>query len=201
MAQTVLRHAHSDIDPTEVPRSWRRAHARFLDRHRDVLVTCGPIYRENGAPAGCLYQTDLPGTVPAAVAAFLAEDPFALAGIYQSDTVGDWHCVLPYRLPTMPPRPGLFGSFFHGIGKPNITESRNTIVPAHRAHLQQKDASNCPVARLSDRFRRQTWLGSAIVYGFPDRAACDAFFRDEPYCVNGLYQRIDAYNWRRGLWR
>jgi uncharacterized protein len=197
MAQTVLR--HSDIDPTEVPRSLREAHARFLGRYRDVLVTYGPIYRANGAPAGYVYQTDLPGTVSEAVAVFLAEDPFALAGITQSDTVSDWHCALPHRLATMPPRPGLAGFFFHGIGKPGITGFRNTIVPAHRAHLQQKDASNCLSRGYLTDVGGKTWMGSAMVCEFPDRAALDDFFRDEPYCVNGIYERVDIYDWRRGV--
>jgi uncharacterized protein YciI len=38
-----------------------------------------------------------------------------------------------------------------------------------------------------------------MIYEFPDRAALDEFFREEPYCVNGLYQRIDIYRWQRGV--
>jgi uncharacterized protein YciI len=199
MAQTLVRYSHADKDPTEVARSLREAHARFLGRYRDVLVTYGPIYRGNGAPAGYLYQTDMPGTVPAAVAEFLAEDPFAGAGLYQSDWVSDWHCGLPHRLPTMPPRPGLAGFFFHGIGKPGITELRNTLAPLHRAYLQPKAASNCLSTGYLTDAGGKTWMGSATVYEFPDRAAFDSFFRDEPFCVNGLYERIDTYGWRRGV--
>jgi len=36
------------------------------------------------------------------------------------------------------------------------------------------------------------------VYEFENREALQHFFRDEPYCVNGLYERIDLYDWRRG---
>ena len=43
------------------------------------------------------------------------------------------------------------------------------------------------------------WLGSAMVYEFESRAALDDFFRDEPYCTNGIYQRIDIYDWQRGV--
>ena len=91
------------------------------------------------------------------------------------------------------------GFFFHGIGKPGITAFRNTIVAAHRAHLQQRDASNC-LSRgyLTDAGGRE-WLGSAMVYEFENRAALDDFFRDEPYCTNGIYQRIDIYDWQRGV--
>jgi hypothetical protein len=32
-----------------------------------------------------------------------------------------------------------------------------------------------------------------MVYGFESRAALDDFFRDEPYCTSGIYDRIDIY--------
>jgi uncharacterized protein YciI len=196
MAQVIIR--HSTVDLIGLPKSLRDDHARFLGRWREALVTYGPIFR-GAAPVGYLYQTDLPGKVPGAVAQFTAEDPVALAGVYEGDAVSDWHCALATRLPTAPPRPGLKGFFFHGIGKPGITEFRNTIVPAHRAHLQQKDASNCLARGYLTDAGGTEWLGSAMVYEFESRAALDDFFRDEPYCTGGIYQHIDIYDWRRGV--
>jgi len=104
----------------------------------------------------------------------------------------------PTRQAVAPVRSGLKGFFFHGIGKPGITEFRNTIVPAHRTHLQQKDPSNCLSRRYLTDGGGQVWLGSAMVYEFESRAALDDFFRDEPYCTNGIYQKIDIYDWQRG---
>jgi len=198
MAQVIIR--RSTVDLIGLPKSLCADHADFLARWRGALVTYGPIFR-GAAPAGYLYQTDLPGNVPEAVADFLAEDPFALGGIYQADELGDWHCALATRQPVAPPRPGLWGFFFHGTAKPGITDFRNTIVPAHRAHLQQKDASNC-LSRgyLTDAGGKQ-WLGSAMVYEFESRAALDDFFRTEPYCNNAIYERIEIYDWRRGTMR
>ena len=43
------------------------------------------------------------------------------------------------------------------------------------------------------------WLGSAMVYEFESRAALDDFFKDEPYCTHGIYQKIDIYDWQRGV--
>ena len=65
--------------------------------------------------------------------------------------------------------------------------------------MQQRDESNC-LSRgyLTDSGGRE-WLGSAMVYEFDSRAALDDFFRDEPYCTNGIYQRIDIYDWQRGI--
>jgi uncharacterized protein len=200
MAQVVIR--RSTIDLGGLPPTLRAEHARFLRNWRDVLVTYGAIFRgpisEGGAAAGYVYQTDLPGHAPEAVARFIAEDPLAAHGVVEADEISDWHCALPTRQPTAPPRPGLRGFFFHGIGKPGITELRDTIVPAHRAHLQPKDASNCLARGYLTDAGGKTWLGSAMVYEFADRAALDDFFRDEPYCTNDIYQQIDIYDWRRG---
>jgi uncharacterized protein len=195
MAQVVIR--RSTIDLGGLPRTMRLEHARFLRNWRDALVTFGAIFRGD-APAGYLYQTDLPGHASDAVGRFMAEDPLAANGVVEADEVSDWHCALLTRQPTASPRPGFRGFFFHGIGKPGITAFRNTLVPAHRAHLQPMDAAHC-LARgyLTDTGGR-VWLGSAMVYEFPSRAALDDFFRDEPYCTNGIYQTIDIYDWRRG---
>jgi len=196
MAQVIIR--RSTVDLVGLPRSLREDHAHFLAQWRAALVTYGPIFR-GAAPAGYLYQTDLPGNVPEAVARFIAEDPFALAGIYEEDVVGDWHCALATRQATAPPRPGLQGFFFHGTAKPGITDFRNTIVPAHRAHLQQKDSSNCLARGYLTDVGGKTWLGSAMVYEFESRAALDDFFRGEPYCTNGIYERVEIYDWQRGV--
>jgi len=196
MAQVIIRRSSADL--IGLPKSLCADHARFLAQWRDALVTYGPLFR-GAAPAGYLYQTDLPGDVPEAVARFIAEDPFALAGIYEEDVVGDWHCALATRQATAPPRPGLQGFFFHGTAKPGITDFRNTIVPAHRAHLQQKDSSNCLARGYLTDVGGKTWLGSAMVYEFESRAALDDFFRGEPYCTNGIYERVEIYDWQRGV--
>jgi uncharacterized protein YciI len=196
MAQVIIR--RSTIDLGGLPRSLRADHARFLGQWREALVTYGPIFRGE-APAGYLYQTDLPGNLPEAAARFMEEDPLAMHGVVESDEAGDWHCALATRQPAAPSRPGLKGFFFHGIGKPGITDFRNTIVAAHRAHLQQRDASNCLARGYLTDAGGKAWLGSAMVYEFESCAALDDFFRTEPYCTNGIYERIDIYDWQRGV--
>jgi hypothetical protein len=196
MAQVIIR--RSTIDLVGLPKSLRSDHARFLANRRDVLVTYGPIFRA-AAAAGYLYQLDLPGNAAEAVGGFLAEDPLAVNGVIEADELSDWHCALATRLPTAPPRPGLQGFFFHGVGKPGITELRNTLVPAHRAHLQPKDATNCLSRGYLTDAGGKEWLGSAMVYEFESRAALDDFFRDEPYSTGGIYQRVDIYDWQRGV--
>jgi uncharacterized protein YciI len=195
MAQVVIR--RSTIDLGGLPKTMRAEHARFLRNWRDVLVTYGAMFRGE-APAGYLYQTDLPGPMPDAFARFVAEDPLTAHGVVEEDEIGDWHCALATRQPTAPPRPSLRGFFFHGIGKPGVTDLRNTIMPAHRVHLQPKDADHCLARGYLTDAGGKVWLGSAMVYEFENRAALDQFLCDEPYCANRLYQKIDIYDWRRG---
>jgi uncharacterized protein YciI len=181
-----------------LPASLREAHAAFLCERRDALVTFGPIRHADGTPAGYAYQTDYRGTSVEPMLVFLRDDPLTKAGVVHGSIARGWRCALKHRQPAMPERPGLRGFFFFGIGKPNITAKRNSIVEAHRAHLMQVDESNC----LSRGFLTDTgateWLGSAMVYEFADRAALEEVFAAEPYCTHGIYERIVVFDWQRG---
>jgi uncharacterized protein YciI len=196
LGQVALQFATVDLSALEKP--LRDAHARFLGKNKDVLVTFGPIGHADRTPAGYAYQTDFPGTAVEALRGFLSEDPFAKAGLYRTARIKGWRCALGHRQATMSPRPELQGFFFYGIGKQNVTERRNTLVDLHRAHLMPKDDSNC-VSRggLTDE-SGASWLGSAMVYEFPDRESFDEFFKVEPFCTNGLYEHIDIFHWQRG---
>jgi len=196
MAQVAIR--FSDKDLGALPADVREAHRQFLKRHENVLVSYGQIRHEDGRPAGYVYQVDLPGFDPASLKTFLAEDPFDEAGVYTSTLTRGWRCGLEMRLPSAPSRPGLKGFFFHGIGKPNMTAKREEIVADHVKHLNMVDATNCLARGPFTNLEGKTWEGSAMVYEFENRDALWAFFKNEPYCTNGLYERIDLYDWQRG---
>ncbi len=36
------------------------------------------------------------------------------------------------------------------------------------------------------------WKGSALVMDFPDRAALDEYLNNEPYVVEGVWQKIEV---------
>jgi uncharacterized protein YciI len=196
VAQVALQ--FSTVDFSTVARSLREEHARFLRTQKDALVTFGPIRDSDGTPAGYAYQTDFPGTSAEPIRKFLSEDPFANAGLYRSTSISGWRCALPHRQKTMAARPGLQGFFFYGTAKPNVTEHRNALRDLHRAHLGPKDDTNCLSRGGLTDGEGAVWLGSAMVYEFSDRDALDAFFKNEPFCTNGLYERIDIFGWQRG---
>ena len=196
MAQAAIQLMAAGFDT--LPQALRSAHADFLRRHRETLVTFGPIRHPDGSPAGYAYQCDFPGTSVAPMHAFLDEDPLTQAGVVHGSIVRGWRCALKHRQPTMPERPGLAGFFFFGTAKPNVTEKRNGIVAAHRDHLMQVDETNCLSRGFLTDVEGSEWLGSAMVYEFPHRQALVDFFRTEPYCTHGLYERIDIFDWQRG---
>jgi hypothetical protein len=196
MAQAALQLMTADFE--SLPPSLRDEHAAFLRERRDVLVTFGPIRHAGGPPAGYAYQCDYPGTSVEPMLAFLRDDPLTKAGGVHGSIARGWRCALKHRQPAMPERPGLRGFFFFGIGKPNITAKRNSIVEAHRTHLMQVDESNCLSRGFLTDIGATEWLGSAMVYEFADRAALEAFFATEPYCTHGIYERIDIFDWQRG---
>ena len=79
-----------------------------------------------------------------------------------------------------------------------MTEKRAEIVQPHIRHLNQVDETNCVSRGPFTNLEGKTWEGSAMVYEFESREALQHFFHDEPYCVNGLDERIDLYDWQRG---
>lgn len=197
MAQAAIQLMASDFG--SLPQKLRNTHVDFLRAHREALVTFGPIRNADGSAAGYAYQCDFPGTSVAPMHEFLRDDPLTRAGVVHGSIVRGWRCALKHRQPVMPERPGLAGFFFFGIGKPNVTAKRNEIAAAHRAHLMQVDDSNCLSRGFLTNVDADAWLGSAMVYEFPDRQALVDFFRTEPYCTHGLYERIDIFDWQRGV--
>jgi uncharacterized protein YciI len=181
-----------------IAQSLRDRHALFLREHKEILVTFGPIRHADNTPAGYAYQTDLPGNDAKSVDEFLSKDPFQKAGLYRSNSVSGWRCALGHRQARISPRPKLQGFFFFGTAKPNVTERRNALQEPHRAHLRPKDDTNCLSRGGLTDADGAVWLGSAMVYEFPDRDALDEFFKSEPFRTNGLYERIDIFNWQRG---
>jgi uncharacterized protein YciI len=189
---------HTTVDFGTVDPELRIEHSLFLRRHKDALVTFGPIRHVDQTAAGYAYQTDFPGTEAEGIHQFLAEDPFAKAGLYGDVTISGWRSGLGHRQPTVPIRPGFQGFFFHGIAKPNMTERRNALVDAHRAHLTPRDNINCLARGALTEKTGTAWFGSAMVYEFPDRSAFDEFLSREPFYTSGIYERVDIYNWQRG---
>jgi uncharacterized protein YciI len=78
----------------DVRKANRDAHVAHLRRHLDNIVVAGPLLSEDGATMiGSLIVVDF--AEKAELDAFLTEDPYAKAGLFQSVAVRPWKKVLP----------------------------------------------------------------------------------------------------------
>lgn len=78
----------------DVRKANRDAHVAHLRRHGDHLVAAGPLLSDDGQTMiGSLIIVDF--AEKAELDAFLADDPYAKAGLFQSVSVRPWKKVLP----------------------------------------------------------------------------------------------------------
>ena len=71
----------------------RPAHLAYLDRVVERIVCGGPLLDLDGAPMGSLIILDCTDRRDAY--AFAAEDPYSLAGLFQSVAITAWRQVYP----------------------------------------------------------------------------------------------------------
>lgn len=71
----------------------RPAHLDHLRLHADRVFAAGPLLGPEGEAIGSLIIIDMPDRDSAY--RFAAEDPYALAGLFQSVAVTAWRKVLP----------------------------------------------------------------------------------------------------------
>lgn len=75
----------------------RPAHLEHLQRHAGQVFAAGPLIGPDGEVIGSLIIVDMPDRD--AAYRFAAEDPYALAGLFQSVAVTAWRKVIPADVP------------------------------------------------------------------------------------------------------
>ena len=71
----------------------RPDHLAHIDRHLDRVLSAGALLGADGNPIGSLLIVDFDDR--AAVDRFLAEDPYAKAGLFAEVEVTPWRKVVP----------------------------------------------------------------------------------------------------------
>lgn len=71
----------------------RASHLAYLDTLASCIFTAGPLLDPGGEPLGSLMIVDVADRN--AAYAFAADDPYALAGLFQSVAVTPWRRVYP----------------------------------------------------------------------------------------------------------
>lgn len=73
---------------------------------------------------------------------------------------------------------------------PDMLEKRMAVRPRHLEGMKKLGKQIiCAGGLLDDAGKMK---GSALVLEFPDQAALDAYLKNEPYVVEGVWQRIEV---------
>lgn len=78
-------------------RRLRLEHYEFLDRVRGQIAEGGPLVGPDGVPTGMLIVLDRPSAD--AAHAFIADEPYTRAGLFESVAVRGWAHVFPEPVP------------------------------------------------------------------------------------------------------
>ena len=73
---------------------------------------------------------------------------------------------------------------------PNMLEKRMAVRPRHLEGMKALGRQIIVAGGLLDE--RGKMKGSALVMDFPDRAALDEYLNNEPYVVEGVWQKIEV---------
>jgi uncharacterized protein YciI len=175
------------------------AHWSFMDRYADAMIARGPtLTPDRTAHTGSMHMVDLPDT--AAAREFAFEEPYYQAGVYGEVLVRRWRNVLGTTMWDFDGDPSRNQRFLIiGHGKPGVSATRDLLVSEHRRYFADRGYHERSIARgplLSDDGTR--WVGSAMLFELPDRAAVDAMLADEPYVKAGMYAHIEVHDWQFG---
>jgi uncharacterized protein YciI len=180
-------------DAAELRAAHLKAQKQYARDLGERLVGYGHIVTEDGSQTQAttwFVQLD-----DRAVAdAFIANDPLALAGVYERVEVKRWSNSFIKRASEYP-RKGLEQYFYTGSKIENASDFIAEHLHAHESYFKSFEDSFI--------FRRplrspdgMVNVGTALLIELPDRAAAESFWNNEPFAANGGYQDDSRmYRW------
>lgn len=172
-------------------------HQKYVEKFASNTIGHGPILSDDATlEIGQAYFIELPSRESAE--AFIAEEPFARAGAYETIRVLRWSNSFLKRMEDFERRPDQQLFFL-------IASKRRGINNLLREHLHDHESY---FKRFEDNFvfrgpiRSEDGTenyGSAIVMQLADRQAMEDFWNNEPYNSNGVYEDdLVIYRWSSG---
>ena len=184
-----------DFDPSRRNSALREAHWTYFEDHADHFIARGATFDDEGKifRASVIF-IDFPDR--AAAEAFIADEPLNKAGIFESIEMVRWSNPLGRRQRDFVRRDGQICWYIRGYGKPDTNERRNELFAAHQAYFKPYDADNFIVRGGALDDDGKMWTGSANLIALPDRGSVEELVAEEPFCKNGLFERvlIERYN-------
>src|SRR6185295_3020577 len=143
----------------------RTAHREYLAKHAASLIARGAAQK------------------------FFAEEPFSRAGVYMSLELLRWSNPLERKPGAYTGKEGPNLWYLRAYAKPGLDARRAELFKEHGAYLAAREADLVVRGGVFAEDGK-TWLGSAMVVALPDRKAAEAFAAGEPFCRNGLLERV-----------
>lgn len=166
----------------------RTRHRQYLEQQAGHLIARGATQSDDGTSIrGSIFFVEFPDR--AALDRFLADEPFTQAGVYMGTEVFRWNNALNRAAGQYTGKEGQALWYLRGYARPGMDDRRRALFDQHGAYLEAREEQ---IVVRGGVFADdgESWLGSAMVVALPERAAADAFAASEPFCANGLFERI-----------
>jgi uncharacterized protein len=87
----------------------------------------------------------------------------------------------------------------HAVDRPDALATRAKHYRAHRIHLDEAGRHGVAVMTAGTLVAGdgETPVGSLFILEAKDRGAIDAFTDSDPYCLNGVWERIDVHYYNK----
>ena len=175
----------------------REAHWAYFDEHRDHFVARGATQTDDGERTlSSVLFVEFDGWDE--VRHFVDNEPHNGNGVFSEIRICRWHHALRRTQRDFPRKDDQVCWYIRGFGAPGSNDRRNELVDAHRAYFAPYDGEHF-IARggvLDDA--GVLWEGSANLIALPSRAHVDSFLSEEPFFVNGLYDRVLVERYKLG---
>jgi uncharacterized protein YciI len=179
----------------EARASANEAHVAYLREHRDQIRFAGPLLSDDGEAAGSLTLLDAPDR--AAAEAWIASEPYNLAGAFGEIDITRWSSSMEIRQLDYPRTEGWQQFAITAIDGPEADARRAAVAEAH--HKFQASVMDRYVARGPLQNDDGSGLiGSFMIMEYPDRAACEDFWAREPLNYGGVFKDVTIERWRYG---
>ena len=170
-------------------------HIEYLRSTANQIRFSGPLLDDAGEPCGAMSMIDAPDR--ASAEAWLAAEPFFMAGIFGEVTYVRWSSSMELRQADYPRTEGWQQFAITAIDGPDADAARAAVADAH--HKYQASVMDRYVARgpmfIDDGSQM---IGSMMIMEYPDHAACDEFWAGEPLNYGGVFSHVAIERWRYG---
>ena len=172
-------------------------HRKYLEKFASNIIGHGPILSDDATrEIGQAFFIELSNRETAE--AFITEEPFAQAGVYESVRVLRWSNSFLKRMEDYQRKPGHQQFFLIASKRRGIEGLLGEHLHDHESYFKRFDDDFVFRGPIRSEDGTENY-GSAIVMQLPDRQAMDDFWNNEPYNRNGVYEDdLVIYRWSFG---